>query len=176
MSRLALLTALALCLSASTASAVEYPKEVRDAFMSECTGAEAPELVCLCVLVKMEANISLNDLSKQNFDNEKIVKWSEECVATNNLGMVEAPKVDPVDSEVVVSWGPECRTYFDEVRGWCTEPNLSEQMKAGCDAWMQGVATMQSSLSGLPAETVTAAEDGCKSAVEALRQARAALR
>ncbi|MDX9721170.1 MAG: hypothetical protein RBU37_10520 [Myxococcota bacterium] len=77
---LAALSLLALLVS-SSAFAEPYPDEVREAFTGECVGAGAPEEVCTCVLLKMEAVITLDQLAASDFDPAQLETWTIECMS-----------------------------------------------------------------------------------------------
>ncbi|OIP43265.1 MAG: hypothetical protein AUK47_02970 [Deltaproteobacteria bacterium CG2_30_63_29] len=82
MTRIAFLAVFVLALLTSIASAEVYPQEVRDAFMTECTESGGPAPVCTCVLLKMEQNITMEQLEKQDFTEETIVGWTTECMSS----------------------------------------------------------------------------------------------
>jgi len=108
--RIFLITTFVLTLFAGSAVADPYSKEVRDAFMGECVRSGGDEAMCGCVLAKMEANITEDDLAKENFTEEQLIDYTRACMQGDT----------PADQ-----YPPEVRDAF---MGECTKGGATEKV------------------------------------------------
>ena len=128
----------------------QYPAAIRNVFLEKCT-PEAGAASCECVLGKMEAEFSVEDLGANKVSTADIQRWTSEClgVPADQIPIPDAePVVEPYPQEVRDLWlnscTPEagraaCECVLEKMERTISLDRLARQElpKEQLEAWVQ---------------------------------------
>ncbi|OIP41978.1 MAG: hypothetical protein AUK47_05435 [Deltaproteobacteria bacterium CG2_30_63_29] len=97
-----LLFTLLLLVSWAQAESEPYPDELYAALVRECVVTGATRQVCVCLVARMQTEVTVDRLMAGEFTEESIANWTKECVAITSFDGPANPPVD-VSTEPVIA-------------------------------------------------------------------------
>lgn len=160
------LSALLCLLFAQGVDGGEYPLEVREAFLGECTTGGAPEAVCRCILEKMQESVSLEQLQSGDYAEELLVGWAKACVLAAPMDSPAAVLPNPEASHEG-NWGPACLAYFERVESWCNDSTVPDESRVVCEDFLPSVEQSRALDPPDDREVLVQMDESCRMAHEA---------